>query len=139
MLVNAFTGRKAPPTEAELGAALGAARNTWEQFLDCLAQEFGAGDSEWKSYSPKAGWSLRVRRRKRTIVWLVPGHGCFEVLFILGDRAMPAARAAKLPKAIASALEHAPRYPEGTGLRFTVQTPRNLRALKQLAAIKVAG
>jgi hypothetical protein len=111
----------------------------WDDLLAGLAKDHGAEGREWKSYSPKKwGWSLRVLRKKRTIVWLSPGVGGFNVLFILGEKAMVAARAAKLPKTVAHALETAPKYPEGTGVRLVVKSPRSLPALRKLAAIKVA-
>jgi hypothetical protein len=137
MLENAFIGKTTSPTATDVGGALGPAKGSWDRLLADLAAELGADVHEWKSYSPKAGWSLRVLRKKRTIVWLSPGNGCFEVVFILGGRAMEAARAAKLPKSVLQALETAPKYAEGTGVRLTVSSPRNLAVLKQLAAIKV--
>ena len=135
---NAFIGRTTKPTETELGDALGPAGAVWDELLAKLAREHAADVHEWKCHSPKWGWSLRILRKKRTIVWLSPSTGCFEVLFILGERAMQAARAAKLPKAVAQTLATAPKYPEGTGVRLAVKSPRSLGALKQLAAIKVA-
>lgn len=138
MLENAFIGRTIKPTEADLGAALGAAKASWDELLAGLAAELDANVHEWKCHSPKWGWSLRVLRHKRTIVWLSPGRGGFDVLFILGERAMPAARAAKLSQAAMQALDAAPKYPEGTGVRFVVRSPRSLGVLRQLAGIKVA-
>lgn len=112
--------------------------HVWDQFLAALAQQHGAAEGEWKSYALKWGWSLRVLRKKRTIVWLSPGIEEFEVLFMLGDKAVRAARESKLPRKSGDALAMAPRYPEGTGLRLIVKSPRSLAALKRLAAIKVA-
>ena len=51
---NAFAGKVQPPTEAELAAALGAAKPVWDQLLADLAQAIGAEVREWNSYSPKA-------------------------------------------------------------------------------------
>lgn len=135
---NAFIGRATPPTVKELADALGPARLVWDELLAALAREHAADVHEWKCHSPKWGWSLRVLRKKRTIVWLSPCNGSFEVLFILGERAMQAARSARLPKAVAQTLATAPKYPEGTGVRLRVKSPRSLSALKQLATIKVA-
>jgi hypothetical protein len=137
MFENAFIGHTAKPTETELSEALGAAKAPWDQLLKDLGTEFNANGHEWKSYSPKAGWALRVLRQKRTIVWCSPGRDGFEVSFILGEKAMRAAREAKLPKTVARALETAPKYPEGTGVRLFVESPLALGGLKQLAAIKV--
>ncbi len=138
MLENAFIGRTSKPTEADVSAALGPARATWDELLASLARQHAVEGREWKCHSPKWGWSLRVLRRQRTIVWLSPAVGGFNVLFILGDKAVTAARAAKLPASVAHALETAPKYPEGTGLRLVVKSSRSLATLKKLAAIKIA-
>lgn len=138
MLANAFIDHPQAPTPAELAAALDRALPAWEDFLARLTADSLATAQEWKCHAPKWGWSLRVLRHKRTIVWLSPGRGGFNVTFILGDAAVAAARAARLPQIVRQALATARRYPEGTGLRLVVKSPRSLPALRRLAAIKAA-
>lgn len=137
MTANAFINKAQPPNRAELAAALGPATTTWDQLLTDLAQEIGADIHEWKSYSPKWGWSLRVKRKARTIIWLSPSEGCFTVLFILGGKAVQAARDSSLPQRILKALDIAPKFPEGTGLRLKLKSPRDFGTVKRLAAIKL--
>jgi len=134
---NAFAGKPKKPTERELAEALGAAKALWDALLADLAADHGVDVREWKSYSPKYGWSLRVLRKKRTIVWLSPYPGWFQVLFILGDKALKAARAAKLSSRTLKVLDDAPRYPEGTGVRLPVKGPRALSDIKKLAGVKI--
>ena len=62
------------------------------------ASEHDVTTREWKSYGAKSGWSLRVMRGKRTIVWLVPSTACFEVAFIFGEKALAAIRQARFPR-----------------------------------------
>jgi hypothetical protein len=138
MPANAFINKPGSPTEAELAAALGPAKAAWDQLLTDLAQELDVNVHEWKCHSPKWGWSLRVKRKARTIVWLSPSESCFTVLFILGDKAVRAARQSKLPQRIVEALDAAPKYPEGTGIRLQVNSSRTVGTLKKLAAIKLA-
>ena len=137
MSPNAFIGKAKQPTAGELAAALGPAQAVWDQLLAELAQDHGANVLEWNSYSLKAGWSLRVKRKSRTIVWLGPREGSFLAAFILGDKAMQAARASKLPKRIIKILETAPKYPEGTGVRIPMKNLKDLAAVRTLAAIKL--
>jgi len=138
MPANAFINKPAPPTDAELTAALGPAKAAWDQLLSDLAQELDVNVHEWKCHSPKWGWALRVKRKARTIVWLSPCESGFNVLFILGDKAVRTARQTKLPQRIVEALDAAPKYPEGTGVRLHVKTSREFGTLKKLAAIKLA-
>jgi len=51
---------------------------------------------------------------------------------------MRAARASKLPQRIIKIMEEAPRYPEGTGVRVAMKNPKDIAAVKLLAAIKLA-
>jgi hypothetical protein len=138
MSPNAFVGKKLQPFDADLADALGPAKAAWDQFLAELADALGANGYEWKCYSVKTGWALRVKRKARTIVWLTPSRGSFEVLFILSDKALQAARQAILPKRVVKALDEAPKYPEGSGVRLAVKSSRDVTALMKLAAIKHA-
>jgi hypothetical protein len=135
---NAFTGITVQPTAEEVSAALGPSAPAWKQFIDWLAEEQGVADQEWKSTSPKYGWSLRLKLKKRTIVYLGPCHRCFRVGFVLGDKAVAAARQGGLSKAVLKLLDEAPRYAEGTGLRLIVKGTKDLAAIRKLAAIKLA-
>ncbi len=135
---NAFVGKIQKPTDEELSLALGSTAHLWTELEAWLADEYGAAGREWKSISPKYGWSLRLKRKDRTIVHLSPCAGCFRVAFILGDRAVKAALAVGLPATVAKDLASARRYAEGTGVRLVVKKPGDLAAIRTLAAIKIA-
>jgi hypothetical protein len=51
---------------------------------------------------------------------------------------MAAARARKLPKAVLAALDEAPRYAEGTGLRLVVSKLKDLAPIHTLTEVKLA-
>ena len=133
---NAFIGRKNPPTETEVSTALGASAATWQELIECLSDQ-GIVGPEWRSVSPKYGWGLRPALKKRTILYLGPCDGCFRVSFVLGDRAVAAARATKLPKNVLKAIDEARRYAEGTGVYLTVRKSSELAAIKKLVEIKL--
>jgi hypothetical protein len=136
-IVNAFIGKTTGPTEAELSAALGSTAALWKQLVGWMAEQ-GVAIQEWNSYSPKAGWALKLKQKKRTIVYLGPCAGCFRVSFVLGDRAVAAARKSDLAKSTLKIIDEAPRYAEGTGVRLMVKSAKDLAAIKKLALIKLA-
>ena len=137
MKPNAFIGRTKPPGDEDVAAALGAVKPLWDEVVGGLSQELGLTRSEWKSYGVKHGWSLKLQRGKRTIVHLAPCTGSVHVVFILGERAVAAARAARLGAAATKLLDAAPRYPEGTGVRIELTRPRQLALVRRLARIKL--
>jgi len=134
MSPNAFIGRTKPPTDDELSAELGAARVLWDELLAELALPI----QEWNSYSPKAGWSLKLKLGKRTIVYLAPCRGRFRVAFVLGAKAVEAARQSNLPKAVMKIIDEAPRYAEGTGVRLEITARKDLTAVRRLAEVKLS-
>jgi hypothetical protein len=138
MFPNAFIGRSRKPTEDDLTTALGPGRALWDRLIVDLAAECGANVQEWKSYSKKAGWSLCLKSKKRTIIYLSPCQGCFRVALILGDKAVAAARQSRLPRRIIGIINESKRYPEGTGVRLAIEKPADIEIAKQIAAIKLA-
>jgi hypothetical protein len=87
--------------------------------LDWPAHEQGVALEECTS--PKYGWSLSRKLKKRTIVHLSRCDGCFRVAFILGDCAVQAARQSDLPKPVLKVVHDAPRCAAGTGVRLEVK------------------
>lgn len=133
---NAFAGRKVQPTDAELEAALGRAMAAWQKLIATLTDACDISVTEWRCYSVKAGWSMRLMRRKRTIVWLSPCARCFQVTFILGARALVAARQSGLSAAGIEALDRGVKYPEGTCIRLLIKSAKALEDVKKLAVAK---
>jgi hypothetical protein len=135
---NAFIGKPDRPTEAELADVLGAKAKLWNEFVKWMSEKEGVSDQEWKGVVVKKyGWSLRLKKKGRNIVYLSPGNGCFMTGFVLSDKALEEAKHAHLPEAVQDALATAPRYPEGNGLRLLVQHAGDLAAIRKIAAIKV--
>ncbi len=138
VILNPFCGKTERPTDADLCAALGSAKPVWDELIQGLEANYDVAIHEWKSYSPKAGWSLRLKRGKRTVLWLAPGDGCFQAIFILGDKAIEAARGGALPAGTLSVLNEAVRYPEGTAIRIWIRRAKDLPQVHNLAAVKLA-
>lgn len=137
MLINAFLGKTAPPNDDEVAAALGPTKKVWDQLLIELSQECGIDSQEWNSYSRKAGWSLRVKRGGRVIVYLAPSDAAFTASFALGDKALRAAHQSKLPAHIVSILQDAKRYAEGTAVRIEVRSLKDIAPVKTLVIAKL--
>jgi len=135
---NAFIGKATEPTAAELSSALGTTSMLWHKLVDSLTKQQAGIEQEWHSLKPKYGWTLLLKLKKRRIVYLGPCAGCFRVAFVLGDKAVAAARTSDLPKSVLKLLDEAPRYAEGTGLRLVVKSAKDLPAIRKLAQIKLA-
>jgi len=130
-----FDDKAKAPDHKALAKGLGPSKKLWDEFVGHIASEYGPITETWGFYK---SWSLRLKHKKRTIVYLLPRDGHFLCAFVYGGKATEAARAAKLPRAIMKAIDEAPVYAEGRGFRLEVRSERDLSVMNKLAAIKMA-
>jgi len=130
-----FDDKTKQPDDAHLAKALGPAKKIWDEFIRHIAREYGPVTREWGFYK---AWSLRLKSKKRTIVYLIPQIGHFICAYVLGGKATEEARRADLPEAILKTINEARVYAEGRGFRLEVKNKRDLEAMKKLAAVKMA-
>lgn len=133
MALSAFDEKTRPPTNDQLRTVLGRAYQPWMRLLALIGARIDSAVPVWKFGT---GWSLRVLHQDRVIVYLIPQQNQFLASFALGERAVAAARAAKLSATVLSVIDDAPRYAEGRGVRIPVRSSRELTTLARLALIK---
>ncbi len=138
MALSVFDDRKLPPTERTLEQALGKAGPVWASLKQKLHDECAPLQEEWAFAGAAFGWSLRLKRGKRVIVYMTPCAGHFLASFALGEKACAAAREQGLPAGMLTSIAEAPRYAEGRGLRIPVRTQRDALGIRKLAALKLA-
>lgn len=137
MALSVFDDRAAPPTEQTLAQALGRAARAWALVKEQVGRLCAPLREEWAFAGAKFGWSLRLKRADRVIVYMTPGRGQFLASFVLGERACAAAGEASLPAGILRLIAEARKYAEGRGIRIPVRTARDVAAVAKLAAIKL--
>jgi hypothetical protein len=69
---------------------------------------------------------------------MVPCPGYFVASFALGERACLATQRSGLPAPVLEIIQHAPKYPEGRGVRLEVRGKKDLANVEKLALIKMA-
>jgi hypothetical protein len=123
----------APPSETRVRRLLGQAVVAWDALLDPARRR----TREWKRYSPKDPWSLRVYEGQRTVLWLVPEAGLLRVAVILGEKAVAAGLEGSLSQKLKAELREAARYPEGRLVRIRMRTAARVRDVERLVDLKV--
>ncbi len=138
MALSAFEDKAHPPTGEDLKVVLGKAHGLWLKLHLHVDSKFAPVSPEW-GYSGKAyGWGLRLKTDKRTVLYMTPCHGYFLASFALGEKAVAAAQSSKLSPWVLDAIEKAPKYAEGRGVRLEVKSAADLRQIELLADIKMA-
>jgi hypothetical protein len=138
MALSAFTDKSRTPRSIELKETLGRSSALWDQLRDHLAAEYQPLTEKWVMYSEKWGWSLQLKRKKRTILYMTPCKKHLLVGFVLGEKAVKAAYDSDLTASVLALIDSATKYPEGRGVRIEVRTKKDLETTKKLAAIKMS-
>ena len=129
-----FDDKEKVPDDKALAKGLGLSKELWDEFIGHIAGACAPVTEAWGFYK---SWSLRLKQKKRTIVYLLPREGYFLCAFVFGGKATEAARQARLPKAVMKEIDDAPVYAEGRGFRLEVRTAKDIETMKILAAIKM--
>lgn len=136
MPLSAFGEKAKAPTDDDLRAILGPVYPSWGKLLAAIRERISPIAEVWAFTSATTGWGLRLRHKDRVIVYMTPQHSQFLASFVLGEKAVAAAQATRLPAAIRDAIAAAPRYAEGRGVRMVVKSARQISGLAALAQIK---
>lgn len=138
MALSAFDDKAAPPGPGDVTRCLSDAAPLWAALLSGLREGLGPVTEAWGFAGAKYGWSLRVKREERVLLYLTPQEGRFLVGIVLGEKAAAAARASDLPASVIALVDAAPRYAEGRGIRLPVGPGANVEPIRRLVALKLA-
>ena len=126
------------PSPATLATALGNSAPLWRQLVAELTLDFPGLRQEWKSSKLEFGSLCLLKLKDRTLLYLIPRSGDFEVSVVLGERAVALALAGDLRADTKRQLSEARPYAEGRGIRFPVTKAVDVATARRLVAFKVA-
>ncbi|MFC1628560.1 DUF3788 domain-containing protein [Gemmatimonadota bacterium] len=138
MALSALDDKARIPTESDLKAVLGPAMELWNGLRDALAGEYPPLTDKWGFSGKQWGWSLALKQKKRTILYLTPSETFFYAGFALGEKAVEVIRQSGLPPSVLSIIEDAPKYAEGRGLRLEIRSAEDVSHALVIAAAKMS-
>jgi len=136
MALSAFEDGTHQPGPSDIKVSLGKTAGLWDQLISWIGEHYSPITELWH-FGSKYGWALRLKRRERIVLYMTPQRGHFLVGVVLGERAVQAARKQGLAANVLAIVDSAPRYAEGRGVRLTVGTKRDARAVENLVAAKM--
>jgi hypothetical protein len=138
MALSAFDDKLKKPGAGDLKRMLGRTSAHWDNLTTHIASEYAPLDETWNYAGANWGWSLRLKQKKRTVLYMTPCKGHFLVGFVLGEKAVRAAHDGRLPNSVLAIIDEAKKYVEGRGVRIEIRSKKDLEIAKRLAAIKMA-
>jgi hypothetical protein len=137
MALSVFTEKNKIPLEEDLIAALGTNFRLWKDVKEFVIQNYPQTIEHWNFSGEKYGWGLRLRDKKRVIVYMIPCDGYFKIGLVYGEKATNDSKKSSLSATILSIIESAPVYAEGRGFRIDLKDNSYLADLRKLILIKL--
>ena len=138
MALSALDDKSQVPTEESLSSVLGPAKDLWDEFASALASEYQPLSEKWGYSGKQWGWSLALKQKKRTIVYLTPSMFFFYAGYALGEKAVEIAVSRGLTPEVMSIIESAKKYAEGRAIRLEVRTAQDVQQALVIAKAKMA-
>ena len=138
MALSAFDDKDQEPKSQELDEVLLDAAELWKGLISGVKSEWNPLAQDWVFSGKKWGWALRLKHKKRAVLYMTPSSGLFHVGFALGEKAVNAARAGDLPGPLRELIETSQKFAEGRAIRFEIRAPADLENAMTIARIKMA-
>ncbi|MGZ5134410.1 MAG: DUF3788 domain-containing protein [Flavitalea sp.] len=138
MDISIFIDKTNKPEQKDLITALGKTYNLWQDIINLVYLKYPSAVSDWNFPGQKYGWSLKIKDKKRAIIYLLPRDKRFMVAFNFGQKAFEKIMDSNISEEIKHSLESAKVYAEGRGIRIEVKNQKPLKDISQLIDIKLA-
>lgn len=138
ILPSFFLDKSKQPKGVALSKALGKSAALWDELKARIAARFAPVEEEWTYAGQKRGWALRLKQKKRAILYMTPLKGNFRAVFALGDKAVAALQDGGVPDPVWQIIQSATRYPEGRAVRLHIRSRKDLAVAEKIAVAKMA-
>lgn len=138
MALSALDDKAEVPTDKAVFEVLGETAGLWNELKIMIRSRFDPLSEDWGFAGKKWGWSLRLKHKKRAVLYMTPSTGFFLVGFALGQKAVDAAHERGLPEPVLDLIESSPKFAEGRGVRFEVRNADDLEHVIAVAEVKMA-
>ncbi len=137
MALSALDNKSQVPTQNAVASVLGQGKDLWDDLVSSLASEYSPLTEKWGYSGKQWGWSLALKQKKRTVVYLTPSESFFYAGFALGEKAVAAARKGGLSPAALEIIDSSRKYAEGRAVRLEVHTAEDVGHVMVIAAAKM--
>lgn len=138
MAISVFDDKANEPTHTDVAKVLGDTATLWFDLKESIASRFDPLVEDWTFPAKNWGWSLRLKHKKRPILYMTPSTSFFYVGFALGEKAVNAAHERGLPQRLLDIIDSSQKYAEGRAVRLEVRSPKDLDGVLKLSEIKMA-
>jgi len=124
------------PDELMLAVALGENKLYWDEILRHISEVYTVVSSEWKHYGIAWGWSFVIKSKSKTLCYLIPADGHFNVAIIFNEKGRAIAAESELSEQVKQAVEASKDNPKNIPYDYPVMGKDDVEIAKRLIMIR---
>lgn len=136
MAKSVYLDKGVQPDEPMVAATAGKSKEQWDEAIRHASEAYPAFSWEWKYYGKAWGWSLVIKSKAKTLCYLTPADGYFQVSIIFNNKGRALAAGIGLPEKIAQAVDASKNNAKNIPYDFKVRTAADLDIAKQLLEVR---
>ena len=136
MAKSVYLDKIIQPDEAMLSASVGRQKEQWDAIVLFVSETYAACTQEWKYYGKAWGWSLVLKSKTKTLCYLTPAEGYFQVSIIFNDKGRAMAANAALPETVLQAVDASKSNPQNIPYDFNVRENDDVDIAKKLIEVR---
>jgi len=136
MATSIFDNKEIVPNDEDLENILKSSLGAYNKLMSYLENEYAPLINEWKFYSKKAGWTLRISNKKRNLLFLSPNEDYFLVTVNMGVKVSKMVLDSDVSDNTKDLIKQAKIYAEGTGVIIEVRNEEDLEDIKTILNIR---
>ena len=136
MATSIFDNKEIVPIDEDLEDVLKNSFDSFSKLISFLESEYGALKKEWKFYSKKAGWTLRVSNDKRNLVFISPNDDHFFVTVNMSVKVSKIVLDLDISDNTKDLLKQTKPYAEGKSVLIPVRKDVDLEDIKTLLNVR---
>jgi hypothetical protein len=121
-----FDQKEVTPNESTLKKDLGEVYSANKEVLELTE----AYDHEWKYHGKKYGWQLKVAKKGKALLYLIPQEKSFRVGCAVRENEKERLLNSSLPPKMKEELAAAKKYPEGYPLWLEIKSKTDMRTVR---------
>ena len=120
MAISFFDSKAITPNDDMLSGVLSESYELWTELRNHINGNYPNISEEWKFYGKSGGWWLKIKTKKRALIYLTPRDRHFRVRFGISEKMVPIIEASALPAEIIEAVLIATPYAEGRSVDIDI-------------------
>ncbi len=136
MAKSIFKNKDAKLNDHSLLDVLHGEKETWDLLLKIFENDYPNHTKEWKYYGAAWGWSLVIKAKKKTLLYMTPSDEMFSVSMSFDMKEKNDPRILAFSNEIQEIIESAKTNNSGHTFDIEVKEEKDLELVRQLLAIK---